>query len=88
NELLKNKLESIRLAIGEKMNLGNVKDKTVPKMCIISPPLQGGTINTRTFLPQVCHEAIGVLGAISVGTACLLKGSITDGMAKINNEKT
>lgn len=88
NELLKNKLESIRLAIGEKMNLGNVKDKTVPKMCIISPPLQGGTINTRTFLPQVCHEAIGVLGAISVGTACLLKGSITDGMAKINNENT
>lgn len=66
NELLKNKLESIRLAIGEKMNLGNVKDKTVPKMCIISPPLQGGTINTRTFLPQVCHEAIGVLGAMFV----------------------
>jgi 4-oxalomesaconate tautomerase len=69
------------------MNLGNVKEKTVPKMCIISKPLNGGTINTRTFLPHVCHEAIGVLGAVSVATACLLKGSVTDGIAVDCNNK-
>ena len=86
NELLKNKLESIRLQIGHKMNLGDVKEKTVPKMCIISPPLNGGTVNTRTFIPHVCHEAIGVLGAVSTATACVLKGSVMDGIAIIYNK--
>ena len=86
NEILKNKLESIRLQIGHKMNLGDVKEKTVPKMCIISPPLNGGTVNTRTFIPRVCHEAIGVLGAVSTATACVLKGSVMDGIAIIYNK--
>ena len=86
NEILKNKLESIRLQIGHKMNLGDVKEKTVPKMCIISPPLNGGTINTRTFIPHVCHEAIGVLGAVSTATACVLKGSVMDGIAIVYNK--
>lgn len=86
NEILKNKLESIRLQIGYKMNLGDVKEKTIPKMCIISPPLNGGTVNTRTFIPHLCHEAIGVLGAISTATACLIKGSVMDGIAVIYNE--
>lgn len=83
NKVLKNKLESIRLKIGHKMNLGDVKEKTVPKMCIISPPLNGGTINTRTFIPHICHEAIGVLGAISTATACVLKGTVMDGIAVV-----
>jgi 4-oxalomesaconate tautomerase len=87
NETLKNKLESIRLQIGPKMNLGDVKEKTVPKMCIVSPPLNGGTINTRTFIPHVCHEAIGVLGAVSCATACMLKDSVMDGIAVVNDKE-
>ena len=83
NKVLKNKLESIRLQIGHKMNLGDVKEKTIPKMCIISPPLYGGTINSRTFIPHVCHEAIGVLGAVSTATACVLKGTVMDGIAVV-----
>ena len=35
----------------------------------------GGDISTRTFIPHRCHEAIGVLGAVSVATAALLPGS-------------
>lgn len=88
DDLLKSKLESIRLQIGPKMNLGDVSEKTVPKMCIISPPIHGGAINTRTFLPHVCHEAIGVLGAVSVATACVLKGTVADGMAEFGNNKS
>jgi 4-oxalomesaconate tautomerase len=86
NEILKNKLESIRLQIGPKMNLGDVTEKTVPKMCIISPALNGGTINTRTFIPHVCHEAIGVLGAVSTATACMLQGSVMDGIAIVSDK--
>ena len=81
NKVLKNKLESIRLQLGHKMNLGDVQEKTVPKMCIISAPHNGGTINTRTFIPHICHEAIGVLGAVSIASACMLKGTVIDGIA-------
>ena len=72
NEVLKQKIESIRLQIGSKMNLGDVTDQTIPKMYLISAPKNGGVINTRTFIPHVCHEAIGVLGAVSVATACII----------------
>ncbi len=86
NEALKSKLESIRMQAGQIMNLGEVKEKTVPKMCIVSPAVNGGAINTRTFIPHVCHEAIGVLGAVSTATACLLKGSVLDGMAIVTDK--
>ncbi|WP_354667910.1 4-oxalomesaconate tautomerase [Paraglaciecola arctica] len=76
NEALKEKLERIRLAISPKMNISNAKNKAVPKMCIISPAKQGGIINTRTFIPHHCHAAIGVLGAVSIATACISKGSV------------
>jgi 4-oxalomesaconate tautomerase len=49
-------------------------------MCLISPPAQGGHLATRTFIPHNCHKSIGVLGAVSVATACLLKGSVGDGI--------
>jgi 4-oxalomesaconate tautomerase len=54
------------------MNLGDVRDKSVPKMTMVSPAKNGGAIMTRTFIPHRCHTSIGVLGAVSVATACLL----------------
>ena len=76
NETLKQKIEDIRLKIGPKMNLGEVGSKTIPKMCLISKPKENGLINTRMFIPHVCHEAIGVLAAISVATACVVPETI------------
>ena len=75
NEALKARLERIRLACGPLMNLGNVAEKTVPKMTMVSRPKNGGAVSTRTFIPHRCHASIGVLGAASVATACLLPGS-------------
>ncbi|RME14825.1 MAG: 4-oxalomesaconate tautomerase, partial [Alphaproteobacteria bacterium] len=75
NVALRARLEAIRLAAGEMMNLGDVSAKSVPKMTMVSPPRAGGAIATRTFIPHRCHRAIGVLGAVSVATACLLEGS-------------
>ena len=72
NEKLRGKLEAIRLKAGHLMNLGDVKNKTIPKMTMVSAPLSGGAISTRTFIPHRCHASIGVLGAVSVATACLL----------------
>lgn len=72
NESLKQKIEAIRLKAGFLMNLGDVKEQTIPKMCLISPPQKEGIVNTRMFIPKVVHEAIGVLAAVSVATACLV----------------
>ena len=86
DEDLKKDLESIRLQIGPKMNLGDVTNKTVPKMCLISPAKNGGVVNTRTFIPHVCHAAIGVLGAVSAATGAILPGSVGEGIANKPND--
>jgi 4-oxalomesaconate tautomerase len=83
DDMLKSRLEDIRLELGPKMNLGDVAEKVVPKMSMIAPPVAGGSICSRTFIPHVCHAAIGVLGAVSVATACLLRGSVADGIAVV-----
>ena len=80
---LKARVEKIRLEIGPKMNLGDVAQKTVPKMCLVAPPRAGGVICTRNFIPHRVHEAIGVFGAVSVATACVTPGSIAAEVARI-----
>ncbi|MEE4452137.1 4-oxalomesaconate tautomerase [Novosphingobium resinovorum] len=72
---LKARIEAIRLAVGERMNLGDVREKSVPKMMLVAPPRSGGAVTVRSFIPHRAHATIGVLGAVSVATACLLEGS-------------
>jgi 4-oxalomesaconate tautomerase len=76
NSVLRERIEAIRLVAGARMNLGDVTHKTVPKMTLVSPATQGGDISTRTFIPHRVHEAIGVLGAVSVATALATPGSV------------
>lgn len=83
NTELKAKIEAIRLAVGERMNLGDVKDKSVPKMMLVSPPRNGGAVTVRSFIPHRAHATIGVLGAVSVATACLIPGSPAAAVADI-----
>lgn len=80
---LKARLESLRLKAGAVMGLGDVSSKTFPKMCLVSPARKGGHLNTRCFIPHVCHEALGVLAAVTVATACVLPGSVTEGRASV-----
>ena len=84
--VLKARLEKIRLSLGPRMNLGDVSRKTVPKMCLVSRALHGGAIHTRTFIPHRVHEAIGVLGAVSVATACVTPGSVAARVAALTPE--
>lgn len=81
NETLRARLEAIRLKAGPIMNLGDVTDKSVPKMTMVSPPKDGGTVSTRTFIPHRCHKTIGVLGAVSVATACLTEDAVGHDLA-------
>lgn len=85
NDELKKRVEEIRLAVGPMMNLGDVTNKTVPKMSLLAPAQEGGLLSTRTFIPHRVHESIGVLGAVSVATACMLPGSVAATIAGLSD---
>ena len=80
---LKARIETLRIACGHAMGLGDVSSKNYPKMTLIAPPRSGGSICTRSFIPHLCHDAIGVLAAVTVGTACVLEGSAAQGVAMV-----
>ena len=81
---LRARLEEIRLAAGPLMGLGDVAETTVPKLTMVSPATAGGAFSTRTFIPHRCHDAIGVLGAVTVATAALLPDSPIAPLARID----
>jgi len=81
---LKMRIETLRLEIGPRMNLGDVASKTVPKMTLVAPPQNGGAVSTRSFIPHRVHEAIGVLAAVSVATACVTPGTVAADVAGLD----
>lgn len=77
------RIEAIRLVAGPLMNLGDVTEKSVPKMTLVAPPRHGGAVTTRVFIPHQAHSSIGVLGAVTAATACLVKGAPAHEVAEI-----
>ncbi len=80
---MKAKVEAIRLQAGPLMNLGDVREKSVPKMMLVAAPREGGAIAVRSLIPHRVHASIGVLGAVSVATACLIPGSPAQALALV-----
>jgi 4-oxalomesaconate tautomerase len=80
---LKSRIEAIRLKAGPLMNLGDVREKSVPKLMLVAPPRHGGAVSVRSFIPHRAHASIGVLGAVSVATACLIRGSTAAQVAQV-----
>ncbi len=83
NAGMKAQIEAIRLKAGPLMNLGDVTEKSVPKMMLVAPPRQGGAVTVRSLIPHRVHASIGVLGAVSVATACLISGSPAHAVAQV-----
>src|SRR3954464_9515423 len=69
------------------MNLGDVAEKSVPKMMLVAPPSGGGAVTVRSFIPHRAHASIGVLGAVSVATACLIPGSPAAAVAQVPDSR-
>jgi 4-oxalomesaconate tautomerase len=82
-DAIKTKIEAIRQKAGSLMKLGDVADKSVPKMMLVAPPRQGGAVTVRSFIPKRAHASIGVLGAVSVATACLIPGTPAAAVASV-----
>lgn len=86
DEDLRSTLGQVRLEAGVLMGLGDVTTTTVPKLTILAPPGGSGDVTTRTFIPHRCHSSIGVLGAVSVATGCLVPGSVGHGVLRRDDE--
>ncbi len=83
DEPLKARIEAIRRTAGQRMGLGDVGARTIPKMCLVAPPREGALICTRSFIPHDCHAAIGVFAALSVSTACVMPGTVCADIAVV-----
>ena len=80
-DAIKARVESIRLQAGSLMGLGDVRAQSIPKMALLSPPMSGGVIATRFFIPHNVHKGIGVLAALSVAAGCVIPGSVAHPLA-------
>ncbi len=56
--------------------------ETIPKVCIIGPPVAGGHISTRYFTPQEGHATMAVTGGCCLAAACLMPGTVAHAIAK------
>jgi 4-oxalomesaconate tautomerase len=79
-------VENVRLRAGPPMNLGDVRESSVPKVILVSAPRQGGVVATRSFIPHRVHASIGVFAAVSVATACTIAGSPAADMAALPSD--
>jgi len=70
------RMEAIRMQAGERMGMGDVSRLVVPKLALVSRPASGGSIASRYFTPHACHRSHAATGALAVGTAAVLPGSV------------
>jgi len=78
DRVLMQRIEAIRLEAGRRMGMGDVSRLVVPKPALVSRPRQGGNIASRYFTPHACHKAHAVTGALALGTAAVLPGTIAN----------
>ena len=86
-ERQRDRIQSLRLAAGEAMGLGDCSETSVPKTTLVAAPRDGGAICTRTFIPLAPHTSIGVLGAVSVVTALMIDGAVGHELARIDGSR-
>ena len=55
--------------------------ETIPKVCIVGAPQNGGAISVRYFTPQTGHASMAVSGGCCLAAACLIDGTVASEVA-------
>jgi len=76
------RIESLRRQAALRMGLGDVSGKVLPKFAIVAKPRDGGTVAARYFVPWNCHSAFAVTGALCLGAAARIRGTVVYGVAE------
>lgn len=58
------------------------RSETIPKVCIVGAPRQGGHLAVRYFTPQTGHGSLAVSGGCCLAAACLIPGSMAHRVAE------
>ncbi len=75
------RMEPIRRIAGERMGMGDVSGSVTPKFAVLAPPRAGGAVTARYFMPRACHPGMAVTGAQCIATACVMPGTVAEGIA-------
>jgi 2-methylaconitate cis-trans-isomerase PrpF len=86
NKELMARIEATRCEIGLKIGMGDVSESVLPKVGILSKARVGGTIKSQYLTPRFLHPTHAVSGAVCIGTACKVKGTIAADLADVNDE--
>ena len=87
------KIRNIWIEAGKLMKLKNSKgyimtneelanSETIPKVCIVSEPINGGHINTRYFTPQKIHNSLAISGGSCLAASTIINGTVTNKLCK------
>lgn len=93
DEVFFSALKTLWIEAGLKMGLKNkngspmtadqlANSETIPKVCIVGPPVNGGNISTRYFTPQTGHDTMAVTGGCCLAAACLMPGTVAYELAR------
>jgi 2-methylaconitate cis-trans-isomerase PrpF len=85
---LREKIEKMRLEAGRRMGFGDVSEKLIPKIGILSKPTGNGTITSRVFTPERCHKSHPVTGGTCIATASRVPGTVAFDLARPGNDST
>ena len=79
------RLEAIRVQASERMGMGDPTGKVVPKLCLVSAPRAGGSVNARYFVPQECHATFPLVGGMCLAATGVIEGTVTEGVALVDD---
>jgi len=83
DKALYERMEPIRRKAGVLMGMGDVSRAVVPKISLLSKPAKGGTITSRYFVPDACHQAHAVTGTVCLASACSIPGTVAAQIAEL-----
>ncbi|MFK7847800.1 MAG: 2-methylaconitate cis-trans isomerase PrpF family protein [Rhodothermales bacterium] len=82
---LMKRFEEIRVEAGVLAGIGDVTNSVLPRIGVLSPPRNDGSIKSQYFTPHVLHPSHAVSGAICIATACKANGTVAADVVEIDS---
>ena len=77
------RLQEMRLIAGERMGLGDVRDKVIPKPVLVAAPRDGGTVCGRYFMPHNVSTSFAVTGGTNMAVSACIPGTVVHAAARL-----
>ncbi len=85
DKALVDRLQELRLIAGERMGLGDVREKLIPKPVLVARPKDGGTVCGRYFMPYTVATAFAVTGGTNMAVTSCIPGTVVNEAASLGN---